>query len=400
MELRRLFLVFIIFSFNQTVVNANIPGEDSSVPALLGSGYNSVNHKVTGYCVELGSLKTQSGSITGSVAEYRLLEITSETELRESLNINASASLNFGFTGNASARMHYARSVNKNRFSRYLMVHTRVGNQLEIASSFKFKDSAQKLLKSGRSSDFHKHCGNEFVKGRRTGGEFFAVLEFDISEDREHEEFSAAVSASGLGWKASTNINSSLAKFGKFSLMQIRILRVGANGPIPDMNSLQAYALTFPALVEAAGASPVTLELVTQSYDGVEPIDLSINVPLFLNQRKILEELAKEREMALENLSSVLYYKNNSHLFKAKIDYGKLSAYETSLRQFLNETMNAAVECFEDVQKGCKLPTHSFPYFEFPSKIRCENVRIPICKKRNSEGKCIIFDYTETIKCQ
>ena len=113
----------------------NVPGDDSNAALLLGQGYVPVDGTAKGNCVTLGPLITQSGNLTGNSADYRLLEITSQSALREALNVSAQASFS-GLVSKANARVGYSQSVNKNSQSKYLLVHTRVKNQLELADHY------------------------------------------------------------------------------------------------------------------------------------------------------------------------------------------------------------------------------------------------------------------------
>jgi len=121
---RHIYLIAILGTlFGSFAFAGSLPGEDEGATVLLGQGLNSATGAALGNCVTLGELKTQSGNTSGQIAEFQVLEITSEESLKESLNISASASLSFGIAGGGSARMSFADSVNKNAYSRYLMVH-------------------------------------------------------------------------------------------------------------------------------------------------------------------------------------------------------------------------------------------------------------------------------------
>lgn len=359
----------------------NLPGEDSSAPILLGQGYNSVTADPLGHCVALGSLKTQSGQNTGAFAEYRTLEITSETQLRENLNISASGSVKYSFFGGGSARMEFARSVNKNSSSKFLLIHARVGNQLELAESFKLKEDAKKLLSLKKFDMFAENCGNEFVFGRRTGGEFYAVFEYEFSSSSEEEKFSAAIKASGTGWKASGDINRELSKFNMNAKVHVKMIRFGGHGDLPDVGDLVDYARKFPSLVDAVSGAPVTLELITKNYKGVEPFDVSNEAPILRAQNMFINVLAERYEGALERLSTVSHIKNNPELYKA-FNVNELNEHEQALNEYVNVLKSAAQKCYDKSinEESCKMPTDPSPYLQLP-KYRyptelCEDLRM------------------------
>ncbi len=345
----------------------NTPGEDPNVALLLGQGYNSVNNTVKGHCVELGLLQTQSGQITGSNAEYRLLEITSEKSLRENLNVSASASIKGGLFGGGSGRFSFVSSVNKNSASRYVLVHARVSNQMALASSFTFKNNAASLLKQGNQKAFFDQCGNEFVHGRRTGGEFYALFEYEFSSSEEEKKFSAAIKASGAGWKASSEVSSEMAKFSMSAKVQVKMLRLGGNGALPEVSDLQDYGRKFTDLASSASGSPVTLELITKDYSGVEPIDLSLNPALLERQQFVISDLAKNRDDAREALATIRYVRKNSSNFQP-YSAADLGAGEVAMTSYLNLQNDAAVACFQDIWGNCKLPESAFPQVNLPAR--------------------------------
>lgn len=378
----------------------NVPGEDSNFGLLPGQGFNPVDSTTKGHCVTLGELKTQSGNATGQTAEYRLLEITSEQGLRESLNVSASASFT-GVVGRGSARSSFAQSVNKNSQSRYLLVHVRVANQLELASSFTFSESAQRLLKTGDSQGFMRQCGSEFVNGRRTGGEFFAVFEFAFSSSEEDRSFSSAISGSGAGWKGSASVNSELSKFGKFASTQVKMYKVGGASGLPDVNSIAEFAGKFDSLVSNAQQGAVTLELLTKGYEGVEPLDLKPNVELLVRQRYVMEQLALNRDVVREVLNTLRYVKTNPLRFEPT-NTADLDAGEGKLSNYLNVMNDAAVECFADVFTGCKLPSAMLPGVALPprkSGPTCREVKVAVCILPDGDGGCLAYSFETKNVC-
>jgi hypothetical protein len=378
----------------------NIAGEDSSAALHLGQGYNPIDGTVKGFCVNVGALETQSGEQSGQIAQFRLLEIESESALREALNISASASFK-GTLGQVSARANFAKSINKNSSSRYLLVHTSVANQLQIAKSFKFTDAALRLLKQNSTDSFLRHCGSEFVYGRRTGGEFFAVFEFSFLTSEEDRAMSAALSSSGAGWKVASDINRELSKFGRFASTQMKMYVVGGNSAFPQVDSLEAFALKFNTMVNLTAQGAVTLELLTKDYDGVEPIDLKPNTELLIRQRYVMEQLGIGRDAARELLNTVLVVKSYPEKFEP-VELERLNQAEREIKAYLNTINDAAVACFENVVDNCKLPVISLPSVEIPKKrfeTNCRSVPTPSCVLFDDQGSCISYKINNLNTC-
>jgi hypothetical protein len=386
---------------NTEATFSNVPGEDSNFGLLLGQGFNPIDSSIKGHCVELGKLSTQSGNETGQTSEYRLLEITSETGLRESLNVSASASFG-GVLGKANARANFSQSVNKNNQSRYLLAHVRVANQLELSQSFRYSDSAIKLIKQNDSNSFVKSCGSEFVYGRRTGGEFFAVFEFAFSSSQEDRAFSTAVSASGAGWKGAINVNSELAKFGKFSNTQVKMYKIGGASNLPEVSSISDFAGKFESMVSQPNFSSVTLELLTKPYDGVEPLDLKPNMELFIRQQYTMEQLGQNRDNAKELMNSIRYVKSNLSIYENP-ETSNLDKKESDLISYINATNNSAVNCFEDIFNGCEVPKTPFPEVNLPKRkagILCQEKTFSICEIPQEIGECLAYKTEKKVVCE
>jgi hypothetical protein len=387
----------------------NLPGEDPSAAALMGQGFNTVDGTIKGHCVDLGSPATQSGQTTGSTAEYRLLEITSEQSLRENLNVSAAASIKGAIYG-GSGRFNFVSSVNKNSSSRYVLVHAKVANQMELSSSFRFKREAMDLLKKGKQKEFVDQCGNEFVYGRRTGGEFYALFEYEFSSSEEEKRFSAAVSASGAGWKASASINKELAKFNMSARVHVKMFRLGGNGSLPEVENLADYGRKFPEIVAAVNGSPVTLELITKDYSGVMPLDVAPNPALIERQKYVVNNIAKNRDEASEKLATIRYIKVHLEKFDP-ISTEQLNKYELDLVNYINRQHEGAVACFENIWAGCTLPQVTFPSVTIPSRKWDASNRCPrpyswddmgsaccrieskvMCSLEGPTGECIGFE--------
>ncbi|MBF0440828.1 MAG: hypothetical protein HQK54_02890 [Oligoflexales bacterium] len=387
----------------------NLPGEDPSEAALLSQGFNTVDGSIKGHCVELGPTTTQSGQLTGSTSEYRLLEISSEQSLRENLSVSAAASIKGSIYG-GSGRFSFVSSVNKNSSSRYVLVQARFSNQMELASSFTFKQEALDLLKKGKQKEFVEQCGNEFVYGRRTGGEFYALYEYEFSSSEEEKRFSSAVSASGAAWKASANINSELSKFNMSAKVHVKVYRLGGSGAIPEIENLAEYGRKFPEIVAAINGSPVTLELITKDYTGVGPLESAANPALIERQKYVINNIAKNRDQASEKLATVRYVKMNLDKFE-QVSVDELNKNDLDLVSYINKQNDAAVACFEDIWAGCILPETKFPPVNIPNRKWDNSNRCPrgyswddpsaaccrieskvSCSLEGSNGECIGYE--------
>jgi len=399
-------------------INKNVHGEDASLALLLGQGLSTVDWEAKGFCVDLDEMRTQSGQERGQYAEFRMLEITSESSLRENLNISAAGMLKSSVFFKIDARVNFARSVNKNSSSRYLLVHVRVANQMLLASGFTFRPNAIDLLKGGRTEDFISSCGNEFVYGQRTGGELFALFEFEFRSRAQERLFDTAVATSGLMWQAGADIDASVNAFSKLGSTQMKIFRRGGRGKIPEIRSLVDLAREFTNIVSLLEKNFVTLELVSKNYAGVEPINLVVGSTTMLRQDLIVQQLARNNDQAIEMLNTIAFIKSRPHNFE-QVDYAYLDTTEKMIRQFININNAHVVACFDDIFNGCKVPEVVIPVFKEPQRIRdhsplcadgfswwqaqqscCRTLKSIDCQLDIGNGLCLLNRLKTTTECQ
>ena len=103
---------------------SRLPGEDSLMPLLPGQGFNHVTWQPKGHCVDLTLNSTQSGRSQGYTSEFRLFEVSSISDLREGLQIGASASFQGSLFGNISSRFSFAQSIKKKNLTQDIYLST------------------------------------------------------------------------------------------------------------------------------------------------------------------------------------------------------------------------------------------------------------------------------------
>lgn len=352
---------------------AILPGNNSAVPFSIGQGVNPVTLSSRGQAVQDFPLVSQAGNgVAGQTTEFRVLEITTITQLRESLNISSSHALKFLNT-DFSGSLSFARSIEKNNQSRYLMVHTRVTNELELADRDQliYRESVQDFLRNPQNtaSDFEENFGTEFVSGRRTGGQFYAVVQFEFSSAAEERNFNTALEVTKFGFQASGRVNQELSKFNQTARTQVYMFKEGGAPGLPNIENVLDYALKFDEVVQGLRGSPVTLELITSDYTGVEPIDLRRNPELLERQKTVMKRLAENRDTAVEMLNSIRYISDNLSEYDFDPAIHTFQQWEEELNIYINTMNDAAVDCFSDIFNNCRLPDNAFPSINLPKRI-------------------------------
>jgi hypothetical protein len=353
------------------VSNTSLSGD---AKITLGKGYNSLSGEVKGQCVDTGGLVDAGGkepdsgnTSTSQTVKIEIKDITSLTSLREQLNISTAASFK-AFGGNGgSAKMSFAKEVNFNSESRYLLISSKVINATLVEKSPTFTKDVQEGIASGKlvGDAFLKYCGNEYVYSTTTGGEFIAVLEFSASSLQESQRLDASLKASYGAFSGSANISKAIERLAKNSLRQINIYRAGGKGEVVGPDDFEKFAKEFPSKVEnTVSGSPTIVEINTRSYDGVGPSALQPNTVGLAQQEQLLKQMGAEFEKAIMTRNGIQSILMNAEKYEA-FDAVSLQQSEMELKEVINKLNTAAIGCFENY-KNCAIPDYSFPVINRP----------------------------------
>lgn len=366
---------------------------DQNQGMTYGVGFDSVSSKVRGDCVVRTDLEVPEG-VGGQEVIFKLRQITSSLDLAKELNISASASLRAAF-GNVSAKASYVSQQNINQFSIYLLAQVSVTNPLRRMRDVKLTDETWKLLEIEGEEQFRERCGDEFLSGITTGGEYLAILQITTKTEEEKQNVSASVVAKGAGgnWKVGAAFQSALETISREHEVEITSFQQGGNTTaIPDtVEEIIERATNFPQQVEGDKAfaySAFFQEYYTlQLPDGKNPIDVE-------NQKSVIEKLAGYYLSYSDTLNSIEYVLKNSDQF-VDFDSEELNQKANEIRNTLNGLVQSASGCFNNY-KSCKLPDDlSNPIVVLPSRKSIE-VRDAIDTAEAAAN--IAAGYTESTK--
>ncbi len=351
-----------------------IPGEDASLAVLLGQGIDTITYNAKGHCVELGNLRTQSGNTEGRIAEFKVEEIRSETDLRERLGLSATVSMIAALYGNPSGRMNFVYESRVNTQNRYLLVKSRVANQLEIADEFTFKEDIQNLLRStnGAEAPFVQACGNDFVYSRRTGVEFYALLEFLTITHEQARRFDLAAEGSYNGWRGVVDLDYALERFAGIAETRVKMVQLGGSRVFPQVGDLEEFARTYPAFIDASLSGAVALEMVTKDYGGVSPVLIGPDMTETRKRSVTMDTVAKNREKVEDLRRAIDYIRGNLNFYQYDRRVHTFDQWLTQLKEFSDANDDIASACLTGYWEWCSItPTHRLPDIQLPvRKIR------------------------------
>ncbi len=125
---------------------------------------------------------------------------------------------------------------------------------------------------------FVDHCGDEYIYGRQTGGDFTAIIRFSSTSQADQQTVSGTINgAIGPFGGSSVDFTNSLQKLQSISSSRVLVTRNAGLGPIQGVSGLLDAVRKFPDDVKA---HPVLISLATDPYKNVDnvPGNLSFNV--------------------------------------------------------------------------------------------------------------------------
>ncbi|MDD1505395.1 hypothetical protein PVA17_21985 [Lysinibacillus sp. CNPSo 3705] len=262
-----------------------------------GMGINLITGEVAGKIVEPGQ-ETGPRNAEGGKASYNLDIIRSYEDLQTSMGIDVEASGHYGLF-NAEGKFAFTNQTRFNSQSTFVFARVVVENAfLQCEDALLDETNGAPLIKQGKEDLFRKRFGDGFVRGIRTGGEFFAVMEVSSSSKTEQNEVAAQLKVACQGIIAGGEVNSSLSSETKEKMERsdIHIITYQQGGKedeislVKDINDVLNRLRDFPKIV-TKNPTPYSVQVANyttlKNYpEGPSPIDIE-------NQKETLKEYAQ-----------------------------------------------------------------------------------------------------------
>jgi hypothetical protein len=347
------------------------PDEASSIS--LGGGFNTMLNQVCPPRVLKRAPKPEKKDL-GQKVDYEKYVSTTVEELRESVDVSASASVS-GMWGSVSGRASFFESIGKRRSYTYLTVHTKVRNtevamENESPGMSDFKEEVKSYLKSKSPKEkFFNKYGNCYIHSYQTGGEFVAVMEYQTEDKESQKDVKAQLDVAASVWgqdiKASAEFKSSLQSASRSSTMRIKILRNGGVGALPDVDALVETAQNFPDSVNPEkGGKPVVISANVNDYEQLFPLKYAERAPTLgrpvLTQWKKLS-LMYSGLVPVEN--DLSFADKNLERFPSLGDHARVGALKKELRSFRAE-IEKSLQAIKENPFGASLPREQLSELE------------------------------------
>ncbi|MDA4137482.1 MAG: RICIN domain-containing protein [Thaumarchaeota archaeon] len=347
------------------------PDEASAIS--LGGGFNTMLNQVCPPRVLKRAPKPEKKDL-GQKVEYERYVSTTVEELRESVDVSASASVS-GMWGSVSGRASFFESVGKRRSYTYLTVHTKVKNtevamEDEAPGMNDFKEEVKSYLKTKSSKEkFFSKYGNCYIHSYQTGGEFIAVMEFQTEDKESQKDIKAQLDVAASVWgqdiKASAEFKSSLQSASRSSTMRIKIYRNGGVGALPDVDALVETAQKFPDSVNPdKGGKPIVISANVNDYEQLFPLKYAERAPTL--SRSVLTQWKKLSLMynglvPVEN--DLSFADKNLERFPSLGDHERVGALKKDLRSCRAE-IEKSLQLIKDNPFGGSLPREELSELE------------------------------------
>ncbi|MDZ8078761.1 MAG: hypothetical protein RMX35_06620 [Nostoc sp. DcaGUA01] len=347
-----------------------------------GVGYDSLSGKVRGEGVIRSEPQVIEGG-EGQKISFQLCQVTTTQELAKYLEIHLSASINVALYGSGSLKAKYLSEHKINKFSTYLLVRVVVKNPWRQMLSIKLNNDAQQLLKKNPET-FRQSYGDEFVKGLISGGEYFAILDVEATNQEEQQKISNSIRAEGSTWEVAGAFKNSISKIAKNSSIKVISEQLGGSDTTvtQSVEEIINRAVNFPDKVREKAIPYQAIFLDYKAIAGAQGTNL-IDIT---NQRQVIEKLWNYRMKCLDILSNIEYVLNNSEHFYF-FSHQDLNNRANEIRAQINNITDRASECANNY-RACKLPTD----FTIPI------VELPQFKKSWASGNYAISDNSQSFR--
>ncbi|TRC97344.1 hypothetical protein FJV76_27320 [Mesorhizobium sp. WSM4303] len=340
----------------------------------LGDGFNSLTGEIRGKCTLGKMLGDDSESFK---TEYNITWVRSAEDYKKAVGLSAAASFGFGIW-KADAASKYYRTVNRTKNSDYLVVSTKVEGPTFILGDPRLTDEARTYLSKADKTAFKNKCGNYYLYGVRTGGDFIATFSFESASETERAELQAKLKVVARGYgNGSAEFSQALETITKTSKLQVQIIRNGTSENVPedDMEALVKYAKDFPTKINRDTALPI--EFIRRDYQTIDPLADS-----YSDAEAQVERLSNYLGEASAAIADLDYAKGHLDTVYPIVDAEGLAATESAISSYIDQLQNTARICAAAPETCANLVKNTEgPLFVIPRRAQM----VPINPKDGAE---------------
>ena len=314
-----------------------------------GRGFDATAMEVMGQCVE-GTVKKLGLDSQSVVSE--MSQVEDSAQLDESLGIGAAASLGYGMFS-MSAAAHYARSHSLSTFGLTYSAKSEIESSTLALDAPRLKDEFAKMS----YLDFRSKCGDYYVDGITTGGEYIAMVTINTKSSSDKQDISAQVNLalrSVAQVDVAVTFANTMASLATNHEMTIKEIRKGGSGqPIAvDPGSMVENYKNF---ARSVADNPAPYQVILKKYSALP------NYPSFgtsdswlesaLNTLDTLGQLTHKWSQVLNEINTI---KAHPEQFRDE-NLQTLADWENAARGVLT-TLAAAIKTCAENHSACSVP--------------------------------------------
>jgi hypothetical protein len=354
---------FFLIACLKTNLNAQELVPANNQPVIIGLGYDSISATFkNNSCVYFDNPENDKPASAQRNYE-RITTLNDSEDLFQSTQIAASASFGFGiFKGNAS--LDYVQKGRFTRYGEYLLVSVHAENTIKFKSSPHLTREARRIAERN-PIEFFKRCGDRFVTGLISGGDFTVVFSGESQTEQQQTDVKAAFKAAAFANSLDVKTNISLSKMASRGKIEAEVLRSGSGEPFPKNNipAMIEYARLYPCKVGVSSAENIPLSCIDEHGKAIKgtPWIIDYEVQSYEDLLPSLKGLTDIQNTTLETLStyvrklyqqlgSMQYIKSHPDQF-GDFDKAKLNHKIGEALAQIKEASDTAKNCISDSKK-------------------------------------------------
>ncbi len=340
-----------------------------------GRGYDMIRDQATDFCTDF-EVRDAFPNGAGQETVFRLELVENSKNMAKKLSVSASASAKFGLWG-GDLKTSYVEEREVHSTSVYALASASVRNAPQVIINTRLKPDAANTLRVS-AENFRRRCGDAFVAGYTTGGEFFGVIEIETQTEQEKQEVTANLNAGGLMWNASAQfalaVNSSVAN----KRVHVWSFQRGGRGEqstgCTTVDCIVSRAANLPSTVAGDNAAMIKVDFMNYDRlalpnDARSPIDT-------LNQQEVEGDIVAAKHDQRDLLGQFLAAQRFPTRYYA-VSPADMTASINAINGNINTLRHSASDCWRDYA-SCAVPAIAPAPIQVPKALpsdTCAKVR-------------------------
>jgi hypothetical protein len=351
---------------------------DDELGMRPGVGYDTLSADVRGDCVTWDAIQPTG---TSQEATFDLKMIESHSQLTRALGISAEAQLKAALSDSsdqtsAKTRFGLGTTFSINQYSVYILVHARIRNETAnlVGTRIKPEVKAEVTADEASFNRFRQRCGDAFMTGFATGGEYIGVLEISTDTQESGSQLKQKGAAAADSVKTLGGMDEQLKQMTTNRKVRIWTYQRGGAGEaqvglVTTTDDMMARMKQLAESVKV-GNNPRPLSATMTDY-----LTLSLDLPRTIlakveTAREVMGELAEFRSRLLDLQGNIDFIVTNPTGFVG-VDAAMLKRFDVAKAEIERLTKvlhDASRQCAKDYQACAKPSSLTMPSVTLPQR--------------------------------